>query len=136
MPAEALRSMLHSSTSTTVRLRVSPGGPCRRVMYTTMDADDNRFRVRRVNTYNEDPTNLAARNGYQYDYLTSGVGYGNVYLNSKWIRCLQLDQRQHHPGAARDAERRERQQHPVDRVPARGPHRFPRQLVSTLFRVG
>ena len=37
------------------------------------------------NTYNEDPTNLAMRDGYQYDYLTSGVGYGNVYLNSKWM---------------------------------------------------
>jgi Carboxypeptidase regulatory-like domain len=32
-----------------------------------------------------DPTNLANRNGYQYDYLTSGSGIGNVYVNAKWL---------------------------------------------------
>jgi hypothetical protein len=33
----------------------------------------------------EDPTNRAARNGGQYDYLTSGSGIGNVYVNAKWL---------------------------------------------------
>jgi hypothetical protein len=33
----------------------------------------------------EDPTNLAARNGFQYDYATSGSGLGNVYVNAKWL---------------------------------------------------
>ena len=32
-----------------------------------------------------DPTNILQRNGYQYDYLTSGSGLGNVYINSKWL---------------------------------------------------
>jgi hypothetical protein len=33
----------------------------------------------------EDPTNRDARNGFQYDYLTSGSGIGNVYVNAKWL---------------------------------------------------
>ena len=33
----------------------------------------------------EDPTNREQRNGYQYDYLTSGSGIGNVYVNAKWL---------------------------------------------------
>jgi len=37
------------------------------------------------NTYNDDPTNLDMRDGYQYDYLTAGLGYGNVYVNAKWM---------------------------------------------------
>ena len=32
-----------------------------------------------------DPTNIADRNGYQYDYLTAGSGIGNVYINAKWL---------------------------------------------------
>ena len=30
----------------------------------------------------QDPTNIAQRNGYQYDYLTAGSGVGNVYINA------------------------------------------------------
>jgi hypothetical protein len=33
----------------------------------------------------EDPTNRALRDGGQYDYLTSGSGIGNVYVNAKWL---------------------------------------------------
>ena len=33
----------------------------------------------------EDPTNRTAREGGQYDYLTSGSGIGNVYVNAKWL---------------------------------------------------
>jgi hypothetical protein len=33
----------------------------------------------------QDPSNIMQRNGYQYDYLTSGSGLGNVYINSKWL---------------------------------------------------
>ena len=33
----------------------------------------------------EDPTNLSQREGGQYDYLTSGSGIGNVYVNAKWL---------------------------------------------------
>jgi hypothetical protein len=33
----------------------------------------------------EDPTNRAQREGGQYDYLTSGSGIGNVYVNAKWL---------------------------------------------------
>jgi len=36
-------------------------------------------------TTSEDPTNLTTRNGGQYDYLTSGSGVGNVYVNAKWL---------------------------------------------------
>jgi hypothetical protein len=38
-----------------------------------------------ANTFSEDPTNLATRNGFQYDYLTTGSGLGNVYVNAKWL---------------------------------------------------
>ena len=33
----------------------------------------------------EDPTNRGVRDGGQYDYLTSGSGIGNVYVNTKWL---------------------------------------------------
>jgi hypothetical protein len=33
----------------------------------------------------QDPTNIALRNGFQYDYATSGSGIGNVYVNAKWL---------------------------------------------------
>jgi hypothetical protein len=36
-------------------------------------------------TISEDPTNREARNGFQYDYLTSGSGIGNIYVNAKWL---------------------------------------------------
>ena len=32
-----------------------------------------------------DPTNIAQRNGFQYDFLTSGSGIGNVFVNAKWL---------------------------------------------------
>ena len=32
-----------------------------------------------------DPTNIASRNGYQYDYATAGSGIGNVFINAKWL---------------------------------------------------
>jgi hypothetical protein len=32
-----------------------------------------------------DPTNIAQRNGFQYDYLTAGSGIGNVFVNAKWL---------------------------------------------------
>jgi hypothetical protein len=32
-----------------------------------------------------DPTNIAVRDGFQYDYLTGGSGLGNVYVNAKWL---------------------------------------------------
>ncbi len=35
--------------------------------------------------FSEDPSNRDQRDGYQYDYLTSGSGIGNVYINSKWL---------------------------------------------------
>jgi Carboxypeptidase regulatory-like domain len=35
--------------------------------------------------FSEDPTNRAQREGGQYDYLTSGSGIGNVYVNAKWL---------------------------------------------------
>ncbi|HYT69550.1 MAG TPA: carboxypeptidase regulatory-like domain-containing protein [Vicinamibacterales bacterium] len=38
----------------------------------------------KTNAYT-DPTNIAFRNGYQYDYLTTGSGLGNVYVNAKWL---------------------------------------------------
>ena len=37
------------------------------------------------NTISEDPTNRDQRNGGQYDYVTSGSGIGNIYINSKWL---------------------------------------------------
>ncbi len=36
-------------------------------------------------TISEDPTNRDQRDGFQYDYLTSGSGIGNVYVNAKWL---------------------------------------------------
>jgi hypothetical protein len=36
----------------------------------------------------EDPTNRSTRNGFQYDYVTSGSGLGNVYVNAKWLYKL------------------------------------------------
>jgi len=36
-------------------------------------------------TISEDPSNRAQRDGYQYDFLTSGSGIGNVYVNAKWL---------------------------------------------------
>ena len=33
----------------------------------------------------EDPTNVANRNGFQYDYASAGSGLGNVYVNAKWL---------------------------------------------------
>jgi Carboxypeptidase regulatory-like domain/TonB-dependent Receptor Plug Domain len=33
----------------------------------------------------EDPTNRIVREGGQYDYLTSGSGIANVYVNAKWL---------------------------------------------------
>ena len=33
----------------------------------------------------QDPTNIAQRNGYQYDPVSSGSGIGNVYTNAKWL---------------------------------------------------
>jgi len=36
-------------------------------------------------TISEDPTNRDQRNGHQYDYLTSGSGIGNIYVNAKWL---------------------------------------------------
>jgi hypothetical protein len=38
-----------------------------------------------ANTVPEDPTNLATRNGFQYDYASAGSGLGNVYVNSKYL---------------------------------------------------
>jgi hypothetical protein len=38
-----------------------------------------------ANDISEDPTNRAVRNGFQYDYLTSGSGVGNVFVNAKWL---------------------------------------------------
>jgi Carboxypeptidase regulatory-like domain/TonB-dependent Receptor Plug Domain len=37
---------------------------------------------------NQDPTNLDRRNGYQYDYSSTGSGIGNVYVNAKWLYKL------------------------------------------------
>ncbi len=33
----------------------------------------------------QDPTNINARDGYQYDYATTGSGIGNVYVNAKYL---------------------------------------------------
>jgi len=32
-----------------------------------------------------DPTNIDKRNGYQYDYATTGSGIGNVFVNAKYL---------------------------------------------------
>jgi hypothetical protein len=36
----------------------------------------------------QDPSNIQQRNGFQYDYATSGSGIGNVYVNAKWLYKL------------------------------------------------
>jgi hypothetical protein len=33
----------------------------------------------------EDPTNRTLRDGFQFDYPTTGSGLGNVYVNTKWL---------------------------------------------------
>ena len=33
----------------------------------------------------QSPNNISVRNGYQYDYQTSGSGIGNVFVNAKWL---------------------------------------------------
>src|SRR5579872_4837719 len=33
----------------------------------------------------QNPNNINVRNGYQYDYATSGSGIGNVFINAKWL---------------------------------------------------
>jgi hypothetical protein len=38
-----------------------------------------------ANVTPEDPTNVSARDGFQYDYQTAGSGLGNVYVNAKWL---------------------------------------------------
>jgi hypothetical protein len=38
----------------------------------------------KTNAYT-DPTNISFREGFQYDYATSGSGLDNVYVNSKWL---------------------------------------------------
>ena len=45
----------------------------------------NGFAGAAANTFAEDPTNLATRDGFQYDYATAGSGLGNVYVNAKWL---------------------------------------------------
>jgi hypothetical protein len=49
---------------------------------------NNGFTGAATNTVSEDPTNLTARNGYQYDPVTAGSGLGNVYVNAKWLYKL------------------------------------------------
>jgi hypothetical protein len=36
----------------------------------------------------QNPNNIAVRNGFQYDYATSGSGIGNVFVNAKWLYKL------------------------------------------------
>ncbi len=31
------------------------------------------------------PSNIALRDGFQYDYATAGSGLGNVFVNAKWL---------------------------------------------------
>ena len=38
-----------------------------------------------ANRLSEDPSNRAQRDGFQYDFLTSGSGIGNVYVNAKYL---------------------------------------------------
>jgi hypothetical protein len=33
----------------------------------------------------QSPNNISVRDGYQYDYATSGSGIGNVFVNAKWL---------------------------------------------------
>src|SRR5207302_6947409 len=46
---------------------------------------NNGFAGAFANTIGEDPTNLATRNGFQYDYASSGSGLGNIYVNAKYL---------------------------------------------------
>jgi hypothetical protein len=46
---------------------------------------NNGFAGAVANTIGEDPTNLATRNGFQYDYASAGSGLGNIYVNAKWL---------------------------------------------------
>ena len=46
---------------------------------------NNGFAGAFANTISEDPTNRDQRNGGQYDYVTTGSGIGNVYVNAKWL---------------------------------------------------
>jgi Carboxypeptidase regulatory-like domain/TonB-dependent Receptor Plug Domain len=39
-------------------------------------------------TFQEDPTNVANRDGFQYDYQSAGSGLGNVFVNTKWLYKL------------------------------------------------
>jgi hypothetical protein len=36
----------------------------------------------------QNPNNISVRNGFQYDYATSGSGIGNVFINAKWLYKL------------------------------------------------
>ena len=36
----------------------------------------------------QNPNNIDKRNGFQYDYATSGSGIGNVFVNAKWLYKL------------------------------------------------
>jgi carboxypeptidase family protein len=36
----------------------------------------------------QNPNNIDVRNGFQYDFLTSGSGIGNVFVNAKWLAKL------------------------------------------------
>jgi hypothetical protein len=33
----------------------------------------------------QNPNNIAVRNGFQYDYSSTGSGIGNVFVNTKWL---------------------------------------------------
>ena len=46
---------------------------------------DNGFGGALANTIPEDPTNRDTRNGFQYDYQSTGSGLGNIYVNAKWL---------------------------------------------------
>jgi hypothetical protein len=46
---------------------------------------NNGFAGTFANTVSEDPTNHDLRDGFQYDFLTSGSGLGNVFVNAKWL---------------------------------------------------
>jgi hypothetical protein len=36
----------------------------------------------------QSPNNISVRNGFQYDYQTTGSGIGNVFVNAKWLYKL------------------------------------------------
>ena len=46
---------------------------------------NNGFAGTFANGVSEDPTNRTQRDGFQYDYATSGSGIGNVFINAKWL---------------------------------------------------